>query len=70
MSGVHFSSHTNSTHFTNCCNTAICEYETHCPNCNEEVPYSQRERHEMAMLRLYGADKLQQMRSKYEKDNG
>lgn len=28
---------TNSTHFTECCNVAICDDQPNCPSCGEEV---------------------------------
>lgn len=54
MSGVFFSSHTNSTKFTECCETAICDDQSACPGCGREVPYTPGERHSMAMQKLYG----------------
>jgi len=35
--GVFLCSPTNSTMFTECCETAICDNETKCPRCNREV---------------------------------
>lgn len=52
--GVHFSNFTNSTHFTDCCDTAICSYQGACPRCGREVPFSERERHNMAMSKMFG----------------
>jgi hypothetical protein len=67
MAGVYFCSHTNSTKFTECCQVAICDDETKCPLCKEEVPYTPRARHEMAMQKLYGSKKLAEMRKNYIK---
>ncbi len=37
MSGVFLSSATNSTMFTQCCSVAICNDESKCPSCREDV---------------------------------
>lgn len=37
MKSVFLCSPTNSTMFTTCCEVAICDYESHCPSCGEEV---------------------------------
>ena len=37
MVGVYFSSPTNSTMFTECCEVAILDYEDNCPKCDKEV---------------------------------
>jgi len=68
MAGVFLSSRTNSTLFTECCEVAICNDESHCPHCKEEVPYSPKERWEMGMRKLFGTKKLAELRSKYWKD--
>lgn len=65
MSGVFYSSHTNSTCFTTCCRTAICDNEHACPACGEEVPYTPWERHNMAMIELYGGAAVTAMRDKW-----
>ena len=67
MSGVSFCCHTNSTLFTDCCGVAICDDQSRCPKCGEEVPYSRVERWDMAMTRIYGKDKLAEMRDKWRK---
>lgn len=66
MARVRFDSGTNSTMFTTCCGVAICDDERHCPSCGEEVPYSPRERWDMAMYGLYGYKDTQKMRAKYK----
>jgi len=65
MAGVHFSSRTNSTLFTNCCGVAICDDESKCPHCGREVPGTSRARWNMAMRELYGSKEVEKMRSKY-----
>lgn len=66
MAGVYSSSPTNSTCFTECCHVAICDDESVCPQCKAEVtPRSPRGRHEMTMIKMYGAERLAKMRSKY-----
>jgi hypothetical protein len=52
--GVHFSGPTNSTKFTDCCETAICDYQDACPRCGRIVPLSPRGRHNMAMRKQRG----------------
>jgi hypothetical protein len=37
MSGVRYSSLTNSTLFTDCCDTAICDHQQKCPRCGKDV---------------------------------
>jgi len=37
MIGVYHSSPTNSTHFTECCRTAINDNQEVCPNCKKEI---------------------------------
>jgi hypothetical protein len=37
MSGVYYSSPTNSTFFTTCCGTAICDNQQKCPRCKSDV---------------------------------
>lgn len=54
MAGVRFANDTNSTFFTDCCGTAIFDYETKCGRCGEGVPYTPRERWRMAMNRPCG----------------
>ena len=49
MPSVYLCSPTNSTTFTTCCNTAICDYQRECPKCNEKVDGETRsERWEIA----------------------
>jgi len=66
MAGVRFSSHTNSTLFTTCCKVAICDDQSKCPVCGEAVPYSPRERWNMAMYAFYGVEEVQKMRAGYQ----
>ena len=71
MPGVHFCSDTNSTFFTDCCGSAICDGESQCPRCHKEVlPLSHRGRWEMAMQAFYGTERLTKMRAKYSKIGG
>ena len=64
--GVHLSSHTNSTLFTDCCDVAICDDQSVCPHCKKEVePREPRLRWEEGMRRLYGSENLRKMREKY-----
>lgn len=37
MAGVFYCSPTNSTFFTTCCETAICDHEQRCPRCKKDV---------------------------------
>ena len=37
MSTVYLDSPTNSTMFTTCCNVAILDYQSHCPQCTQVV---------------------------------
>jgi len=67
MARVRFCSHTNSTLFTTCCDVAICEDQDHCPKCGEDVPYTARERWDMAMKSLYGAERVKKMRAEWRK---
>lgn len=53
MPTVYFCSPTNSTYFTTCCNTAICDEQQKCPRCKSDVyPFyegmTDRERNEAA----------------------
>ena len=49
VSGVYLCSPTNSTMFTTCCHTAICDDQANCPSCGVEVlPHSSRGRWEYA----------------------
>jgi hypothetical protein len=53
MSSVFHCSPTNSTFFTTCCQTAICDHQQKCPRCRKDVyPFyegmSERERSEAA----------------------
>ena len=71
MAGVHFSSHTNSTKFTDCCQVAICDNEDRCPRCKNEIyPQSAMGRHDMAMERLYGRERLKKIRAEGAKRFG
>ena len=63
---VHFSGHTNSTHFTDCCNCAVTERQDHCPICKKELP-SYRDRDETAMQKLFGVDGLRKMRAENDR---
>lgn len=67
MSGVHFCSTSNSTHFTDCCEVAINDNESNCPSCGGEVPGDGRERHDQAMVRWYGRKKVDEMRALWRK---
>ncbi len=60
--GVHFSSHTNSTLFTDCCGSAILDYENCCPSCGSEIPGGERGRWNEAMVKLYGRERVEQIR--------
>ncbi len=63
MSTVYFCSQTNSTHFTTCCDVAICDDQAKCPVCKVDVtPRSSRGRDEVAMEKLYGRERLAEMR--------
>ena len=68
MSSVFYCSKTNSTTFTTCCGVAICDDESRCPSCREEVPYTPHERHNIAMNKLFGGKAMQQMRSKWRQE--
>ena len=63
---VRFSSRTNSTLFTECCGTAICDDQWKCPGCGKEISESPRQRNEIAMVKLYGREQLAQMRASYD----
>jgi len=65
MAGVRFCSSANSTLFTTCCDVAILDDEQRCPYCGKDVPYSPRERWEMAMREWFGSKELSKMRSRY-----
>lgn len=68
MPTVKFSGPTNSTFFTTCCGSAICDDESQCPTCKQEItPRSYRGRWEVAMQTLYGAERLRRMRARYPK---
>ncbi len=63
MSTVYFCSSTNSTFFTTCCHVAICDDESMCPMCKEEIlPRSHRGRWDVAMNAFYGRDEVVKMR--------
>lgn len=66
MPGVHFSSHTNSTLFTDCCGVAICDDQAECPICKKKILESPRERWNMAMYKLYGYEEVQKIRASYK----
>jgi len=56
MTGVRYSSPTNSTLFTDCCSVAVCDDETCCPVCGSEVyPKDPRSRHREALRQQMGA---------------
>lgn len=61
---VHFESQTNSTLFTDCCNTAICDDEKECPGCGKRIELSPRQRWDKAMIDSYGLEKVREMRAK------
>jgi len=43
MAGVFYDNPKNSTFFTTCCKTAICDYQQKCPTCGEDVyPFDSR----------------------------
>lgn len=66
MASVRFSSGTNSTFFTTCCGSAICDDQECCPSCGEQVtPLSHRGRWDSAMQSFYGRDKVREMRKGY-----
>ncbi len=54
MSSVRFSSKTNSTLFTTCCNVAICNDQKQCPGCEQVIDLSPQQRWNIAMDKLYG----------------
>lgn len=64
MARVRFDNGTNSTLFTTCCGVAICNDQEHCPSCGEEVPYSSKERWDMAMIAFYGSAKVNEIRTR------
>lgn len=52
MRSVFLCSPMNSRMFTSCCNTAICDNQSFCPRCGEEVyPGQNHSNHERAMMR-------------------
>ena len=62
MSSVRYCCSTNSTLFTTCCGYAICDDQSKCPACGVDVtPRSSEERHSVAMIELYGADKVRKI---------
>ena len=65
MARVRFDSKTNSTKFTTCCGCAICDDESRCPSCGEEVPYDAKERWDMCMYGEYGYKETLEMRRKW-----
>jgi len=67
MSRVFYCCCTNSTKFTTCCEAAICDDQTHCPICDEEVPYSPNERHIQGMESCYGVQGYAKMQSNLRK---
>ena len=68
MPTVEFSGPNNSTFFTTCCGTAICDDESRCRTCKKEIiPRSHRGRWEVAMRTLYGIKKLKEIRAAYPK---
>lgn len=67
MSGVFFCSATNSTFFTECCQCAICDDQTHCPVCGEEVPGSHHSRWNQAMDKFFGSKRVIEMRKEHAK---
>jgi hypothetical protein len=66
---VHFcpGADTNSTLFTNCCGTAICDDEARCPRCKKPIPLTPKARWNVAMIAFYGHEKVQQMRREWDK---
>ena len=64
MPEVYFSSSTNSTFFTTCCQVAICDDQANCPVCKREIsPRSHKGRWDMAMAnQLGGHNKLKKLR--------
>ena len=68
MSGVFCCSDTNSTLFTECCRTATCDDESKCPGCGQEVPYTPKQRHDMAMRKCYGDAAVNKMHAKWDAD--
>jgi hypothetical protein len=68
MASVKFSSRTNSTLFTTCCGCAILDNQSKCPGCGEEVPYTPRERWDMAMRQECGYEELKELRKRYYRD--
>jgi len=68
--GVHFSGYTNSTKFTDCCETAICDDERYCPECKQEIHGTARSRHNEAMMKLFGRDGMAKIRARTAKRFG
>ena len=70
MARVRFSGPTNSTLFTTCCGCAICDDQSKCPCCGEEVPYTPRQRWDMAMANQVGGwENLRRLRKSYRSNN-
>ena len=69
MPGVYFCSETNSTKFTTCCRTAICDDERRCPVCRAEIAGDARSRHNEAMLSFYGPVRLAKIRRESAEKN-
>ena len=67
MAGVRYSSPTNSTLFSTCCNCAVCDVETACPVCGEEIsPSDARSRHTGALREQMGPARYAEHRAYVE----
>ena len=68
---IHFSSHTNSTFFTDCCGTAILEDEACCPKCRKDIyPKGRKARWDYAMVAFYGRETVNKMRKEARRKDG
>ena len=65
ISRVFYCGNTNSTLFTTCCKVAILDDELCCSRCKKPVPYTPRQRHDMAMRDLYGSARVDEMRKEW-----
>jgi hypothetical protein len=73
MSGVHYSSPTNSTLFSDCCKVAVMDREKKCPVCKALIyPENPESRHDFALRFQLGerryAEHKEHIRKQLEKD--
>ncbi len=62
VTGVRYSSPTNSTLFTNCCGVAVCDDQNRCPVCDAEVyPENPRSRHRVALRQQIYAEHMKRV---------